>query len=301
MINQQIVFVLGAGASVPYGLPTALGLRYKILNEFADPRQIDHFLKYFTSDKTEINNFIGDFLRSKKISVDAFLEHRQDLSKIGKAVMAYILMRCERSSYLMEDKQDWYMFIYNKMNCKLDDLSNNKISFITFNYDRSLEHYLHTAVQSTFGCSSEEAASVVNSIPIVHVHGKLGKLPWQKDEGIGIKDYSPNITPENLSAACDGIKIVHDEVNKEGFARAQELFSNADRIVLLGFGYDPVNLKRLNIRGCFPNGNVTGSAYGMTDTEKQVAIERIGGRLRIIMGERDWDVLTFLRERINFR
>jgi hypothetical protein len=61
--------------------------------------------------------------------------------------------------------------------CKsIQDLSKNKITVITFNYDRSLEHYLIRTARSFFGVSESDAVSAISSIRIRHVYGRLGKL-----------------------------------------------------------------------------------------------------------------------------
>ncbi|MGH7216991.1 MAG: hypothetical protein ACREIG_07135, partial [Nitrospiraceae bacterium] len=53
----------------------------------------------------------------------------------------------------------------------------NKLSLITFNYDRSLEFYLHRAIKRLWDLDDNEAAEVLKAVPIIHIHGKIDALP----------------------------------------------------------------------------------------------------------------------------
>ena len=54
-----------------------------------------------------------------------------------------------------------------------EDFHTNKVSFVTFNYDRSLEHFLCRSLANSFAKTEAEAGEVISKIPIIHLHGRL--------------------------------------------------------------------------------------------------------------------------------
>lgn len=92
--------------------------------------------------------------------------------------MAQVLMCCE-DNVVMFERGDWYQYFCDKLNTSFEEFDQNKISIITFNYDRSLEHSLFTALKNSYAKNDRDCASKLKNIPIVHVYGQLGYLPWQ--------------------------------------------------------------------------------------------------------------------------
>ena len=74
--------------------------------------------------------------------MDAFLEHRPELRRIGKAAIAYVLIGGENPDLLFRDMGNWLGYLYNYIPNPLRRLASGTVSFLTFNYDRSLEHFL---------------------------------------------------------------------------------------------------------------------------------------------------------------
>ena len=145
-----------------------------------------------------------------------------------------------------------------KMNAPFDEFASNQLSVITFNYDRSLEHYLLTVLQNAHGRTFEECAQVVAKIPIVHVYGQLSRIPYPQPES---RPYHPD--PElskSAGFAARGIKILHDADPK--FEEAHKLLMEAQKICFLGFGYHPLNIERLALKDSSQRA-VFGSALGL--------------------------------------
>lgn len=83
MIRRQTVFVLGAGASYPYGFPTGEGLVNEVISLAGLDRTLDAFL-YNGCVDLDVKRFARDLADSDSPSVDSFLEHRPDFLRIGK-------------------------------------------------------------------------------------------------------------------------------------------------------------------------------------------------------------------------
>ena len=145
MITIPTVLVLGAGASYPYGFPTAKELRILICEAFTNPNTPASRLLGEASGHSPDGffRFREAFLKSGQPSVDAFLEWRPDFLAIGKLAIAYCLLPFEDESKLFTPPGnrggDWYQYLSVKLNASFEDFGSNKLSIITFNYDRSLE------------------------------------------------------------------------------------------------------------------------------------------------------------------
>jgi hypothetical protein len=127
----------------------------------------------------------------------------------------------------------------------------NKLSIVTFNYDRSLEHYLFTVIQNTFGKSPEQCAAQLNQLDIVHVHGSLGRLPWQQESAFSAAlplEYGKYSEKPHIDIARKNIQIIPEaKAESPEFKRAHDLLNKAERIYFLGFGYHKANVNKLGI------------------------------------------------------
>jgi len=235
MIKTKTLFILGAGASAPYGYPTSVGLREAILGRERDST----ILKALNNEnddpkpfEKELNRFLDEFSRSSVYSIDSFLEHRTEFMKIGKLSIAAYLINYEVDSILRSSINNWYMYLYDRLNVSFDIFHQNNISFITFNYDRSLEQFIFEAVRYRFGKSPKECVEKLTNIPIVHLYGQLDPLPWQ--QGKHGKEYHPNKHLfDRIRSATDNIKLISDErdISKShDFQKAYYLINNAQRI-----------------------------------------------------------------------
>jgi len=172
-----------------------------------------------------------------------------------------------------------------------------------FNYDRSLEHYLFTALNNAYGRTVEECAEALRSIPIVHLYGQLGELPPLCNDGLGIAYGSP-VTVETLRKAASGIKIIHEVVPDEGpFKQAHELLRNAARVCFLGFGYSQTNIQRL--LGYDPGHppEFFGSAMGFTPRECEFIrsyLQGLGFGRITCLEENFGEAIRFLRRHCPF-
>jgi len=67
------------------------------------------------------------------------------------------------------------VYLYGGMvGSSLEEFAENRVSFVTFNYDRSVEQFLFTSLKNTFGRPDGNTSQVLQKVPIVHLHGRLG-------------------------------------------------------------------------------------------------------------------------------
>lgn len=299
MIKTKTLFILGAGASVPFGYPASIGLREAILRKGNDVT-ILKALNYQDDDpkpfQREFNRFLNEFARSSVYSIDSFLEYRTEFMEIGKINIAAFLINHEDDGKLRFSGNNWYMYLYDRLKVSFDQFDQNNISFITFNYDRSLEQFLYEAIRCRFGKSPQECAEKLKSIPIVHLYGQLDPLPWQGENGR--KYSSKENLIDRLRAASKNIKLISDErdISKsEDFHNAYNLINDAQRIFFLGFSFDETNLDRLNI-GLMKNKLIVGTALGLETSKHNWVTHHFRDKIQTnIVLHQDMDALSLLK------
>lgn len=298
MINSETVLVLGAGASSDFGFPLGFSL-YKDILEILEGAN-GYMMLSDIFGRQKIEEFKLAYKFSGKESIDEFLEHRVELADIGKALISIAIIKKENEGELFTYQKDkhWYRKLLSFMNTSnAEDFSKNKISFVTFNYDRSLEHFLYLSLKNSYKLSDTEIVKIMSSIKIIHIHGHVGSHPCNNGNALSffqyhsfdkVEDRSPfNLThgnwdenkkyyryyydvisPQNIKSSMQNIKIIHDEENTKELKEAIELMDKAQRIIFLGFGYNETNLKRLKISECKCS-SIWGTAKGMSQVQKE--------------------------------
>lgn len=298
MITENTVLVLGAGTSNPYGYPTGKRLKDEIIKRTLEKEMIQLYAQ-FDTNVNELEQFIKALQKSAKPSIDAFLEHRSEFTEIGKIAITEALIKYEDEELLFNN-DDWYQYLFNKLSTEFDEFDKNKLSVITFNYDRSLEHFLLTALKNSYGKSEETCVKKLLSIPIIHVYGQIGPLPWQG--GNFFRSYSPEYKILGLKESSNGIRILHETgvASDHIFANAQKLLGQAKNIYFLGFGYHKINLLRLGLSNLDESARVIiGSSHGLAGQERR-DIENYSKEKIKLVDPGNRKVLDFMQEYISF-
>ena len=125
------------------------------------------------------------------------------------------------------------------------------------------EWFLFTSLLNSYGKTSNECVEILKSIPVIHLHGRLGYLPWEKPPGRAVE----NIVDENtLRESIYHIKIIHEDISDgrdADFNQARTLLAEADQIYFLGFGLNRTNVERLGIAKLAPNKSIA-TALGLS-------------------------------------
>ena len=86
----------------------------------------------------------------------------------------------------------------------------NEITFITFNYDRSLEHFFYNSFLTLTNLIPEiQKVELLKKIKIFHVYGTLADLPWQNDANQGLP-YGNEIWVEHIVKNKNNIKTISE-------------------------------------------------------------------------------------------
>ncbi len=304
MIKQKTVFILGAGASVPFGYPTSIELRERICHDKIDKIVLkdNRLIPYY-----EIENFKIKFSNSLNLSIDLFLSRNKQFESIGKYAIINQILNAELESKEPSDiygKQNWISYLYDRITKKFKDssyykIADNKLKIITFNYDRLVENSLYKALCNTFtSINVSEFKNEMLRLNIMHVYGKIVPLDWEKVDGIR---YKTGLGIVKKIDYLNNISVLYDQRDIENRELIDQSLQSAQRIFFLGFGYADENLDVLNLTENLNNNQqIFGTAYGLTKNE----IEKTKWKLKSYVDKKpinefiiqDCDCLTLLRD-----
>ena len=244
MITKPTTLLLGAGASAHLGYPVGYQLRDQILAELKIQLCLPEDKRIpILRDGDSLIGFHTKMSRGGWTSPDAFLEKHTEFLQMGKFLIAYCLKRNEDPDRLFP-ATGWYEYLCQRLlagaETSEDFRRNDKLSIVTYNYDRSVDHFLHQLVLHRYELSSDVAWELLSStIKIVHVHGILGSYPGYP--------YEVSQDIEVISSLSNSIKIIHEvEPSHEAFSRASQLLNSAEAVYSIGFSMSDTNMKRLS-------------------------------------------------------
>lgn len=258
MINTRTVFIVGAGASCPFGFPSGQSLLDELTTTAAFP--LDDVLE---GEREYVHREMDDFKkrlrRSGANSVDDFLQNHQKAAKFGKKLIASCLIKreiCNKLTCFCEGH--WLRRLWQTIKAPPTIFPANKCGFIVYNYDRCVEHYLTVAMAETYGISHTKAWESVSQIPIIHPHGLLA--PYQPEDpsitfNFKARNFDAAHSCHSVNLAANHIRLFwepishSDQTDASGMPNVQStmktLLTNANRVIFLGFGFLKSNTEHL--------------------------------------------------------
>jgi len=306
MLTSPTTFVLGAGASKPYGMPLAGEVKDYIGS--LKPRSEEYRLLLSSGvDALELNALIDDVRGYPLPTFDSYLEMRKHDAKkiaVGTAVLAATMGRVvAHASGRAEVEQDWIAYVVRQMlegasTCAAFAEGNARVAFVTFNFGWVLESRLTELVRRAYA-GHEDVQTALDSIQIAHVHGRLPALNgliaspmFDARSGRVHQGWC-----EWLAGARQILNVTSDSIPAQILDTARAYISRSSVLYFLGFGYHSENFKQLHLPDSLPpiasGAGIIGSAYGCFPAER----ERIRSRLanRIVLGDEGMGCLDVLR------
>ncbi len=227
---------------------------------------IDSFLSNQSAELQEIGKFIIAW-----VIFDCERDYFFGLKKYNNN--NYNQNRCNETNQkntgsLKYDRDDWCRFIIHKIvsgcqtknaGAKKDNskyLNDNNVHFITFNYDVSLEQSVLKGLQALSDYfTEEEIKEFLSKDRFIHMYGQVRENLyvenyWEKFVPENIEwDQMQSPNPDRIYQASQLIRTIED-VDKEDdkiFRLVQKIIRNAQKIYILGFGFDERNCDRLGI------------------------------------------------------
>ncbi len=206
-----------------------------------------------------------------------FLARNREFQDIGKKAIAITILAAESVRKLKERKDkgdhDWYSYLFHKLTDGLTNKNDyihfgeNNVSFITFNYDRSLEYFLYDSlIHYFYKIPPEKIKEQLIKLKIIHVFGQVAGLEWQ-DLSSKI-EYRRNVNQIDIQRLVKNIRTIYEEKDNPELEEAHKRIRDAEQIFFLGFGYAKENLKLLKIPEILYTGHkIFGTALGSTQKE----------------------------------
>jgi hypothetical protein len=311
MFKSRTVFVVGAGASYELGFPLGSGLKDRIgdLSDFyfefnSGLTRGDHLIQEALHVSYKATGRDGNLAYSAgramksalplAISIDNYLEaHSTDehTQAVGKLAIVRAILEAEGNTRLTMDRGrstidfsdttlqgSWLTRLIRNLTEgvkreETDDLFQN-VSFITFNYDRSLEEFLCRALQTYYGMTEERAAELVGTHVVHHAYGSVGRLPWQSGGGPEAP-YGEKIEARTLLELSKRIQTFSEQIDNAHHSAMIERLGGARTVVFLGFGFLEQNMQLLELQGLHAVERVYATALGFSRSDCDVITERI--------------------------
>lgn len=308
MIRSQTIFVVGAGASFELGLPlgdTLLEGIGKGLNYTVDPfgRSGDgdqRVYREFEREAQKTGRSLAKYIEAAwrvrdaahlGLSIDNVIHQQKDdelFSWCAKLAIAQRILMAESKSSLRvhennrrmtwpEVRGTWLggfaqLLVQDVEKRNVENIF-DKVSVISFNYDRTIRRFLPYALASQFALALNFANEVSGKLKIFHPYGSLGKLPW---EGSGDANEFGCQRCSLASVANNILTFTERVADDESLAEMQAAISSAKRVVFLGFGYLAQNMELLT-RGVEGQARqVLGTSYGLSDPDRQLVNSQLG-------------------------
>lgn len=289
------VFVIGAGASVPYGLPTGFDLLQTIksidFKKLPNPLLEQFFLKLIgysvniaQNPKRKVQLFdkvakeiLIPVQNSCILSIDQFLKNHLDNDNIQfvlKSILSFIILSSENVAYNNRFNPkaqtenhlgniDWIQHLISRIDLECnnnDDLISffDNTTFISFNYDRILEFFLYSFLKHDRLLTGLEAQQTIDKMKIFHINGYLG--------GLDIIPFGVNNV--KYDTVINTMRTVWEAPADEDlstFEYAKSLVHSADRVFILGTSYIPDNNKSIGLDDLPLESNIYGTAFGLSE------------------------------------
>ncbi len=200
-------------------------------------------------------------------SIDNYIDaHNADrtVERCGKLAIVRTILAAEGRSTLMVPpggdtldfgglKDVWLVSLMKLLveNCRVDELAARleNITFIVFNYDRCIEHFLYHAIQTYYSIDAYRASEIIDSLEVFHPYGSIGVLPHHG--GASVVDFGGEVNSSQLVALSSQIRTFTEGTDEESseIIAIRSRIRQSSRLIFLGFAYHPLNMELLMHEG----------------------------------------------------
>jgi hypothetical protein len=277
MFKRQIVIIVGAGSGVEYSMPLGATLaadiardvrfrfeHYSLRPTSGDPQLFDILFRKFNQDRpvldkfTEAGNALSSAISSAVSIDDALyqLSENPEAVALGKLCIIRAILKAEGNSSLALSRQTgqldhsagrngWIEQVFSMAiaGVKQSEIHHafDNITFVNFNYDRCIEHYLFWSLQR-IGIDHVAARLIVGGLNMIRPYGAVGAVlescPNYLPFGGGSVDPFAVVNRIRTYTESD---VLHDS------AHLQSVLLKAHLTLFLGFGFHPQNLSLLQV------------------------------------------------------
>ena len=188
--------------------------------------------------------------------IDYFLGLNPSLQDLGRMLIAWSILECEAGP---SGDEDWLRFVRHQLTVGCEepkDLLDNRVTFITFNYDVSLERSLRSGLSAYEYFEEAHIDAFFDEERIIHVYGRVRHPTGRMPDLLPIRSAKGAIDQAKINALdrvfelSRGIKVIdpYDKDEDEASIRlARGKIRRSEIAYILGFGFDPNNIGRLQL------------------------------------------------------
>ncbi|MBI3511255.1 MAG: hypothetical protein HY064_11370 [Bacteroidetes bacterium] len=197
-------------------------------------------------------------------SIDSFLRNETNapFREFGQFAISYFMIGAE--DWLMRQnlygiKSNWlknFLELHLENNMSRIISGELELQLITFNYERILEHFIYNFVRHKMQNplkglenGNDQANDFITRLNIQHIYGKIADLEWQNSaEKKHVRFGERNDNMLYTSLAMGNIRLIGEplgRIDEDKISCIRKSVQSADKVYLLGFGYDESNLNIL--------------------------------------------------------
>jgi NAD-dependent SIR2 family protein deacetylase len=186
MLDERIVFILGAGASQHAGAPLMSNF-LSVARELAHERQLPAFDLVFSAinslhhsqaksefDLENLEMVFGAFQMARRLGMLGNLSDRE-IENLPSAMSSVIASTLDEHVWYPADKEGWWPTEgYGALASMIRDLRVSRCSILTFNYDVALDYSLYAmGLKIDYGLDSDVRHADDGRLPVLKLHGSL--------------------------------------------------------------------------------------------------------------------------------
>jgi hypothetical protein len=139
------------------------------------------------------------------------------------------------------------------------------VTFIIFNYDRCIEHFLRDALSTYYALPLPQIEEILKKATFIHPYGTVGRLSWEARDGIA---YGAKIGAETLLEIASQLKTFSEQsTDKNVIRQLGDAMREASTIVFLGFAFHEQNMKLLAPKERSKSSRVFATAFSVSDSD----------------------------------
>ncbi len=244
---------------------------------------------------SSLDEFLKSFCESQVYSIDSYLsqisgnksdEHLLIKSDWGRLLVAYLISQHERQMPFGTQEFDWIQFLIDRyIKNNLQSFFKSPPKIITFNYDRYLERCIFKHLTEFHRKSEQEAKVLVDSLPILHVYGRLGcYTKWDVSD-----------EREFFLEAKNNIQVIGENRSQSSLDDTSTTIrqwigtSDCQKVYFLGYGFDSLN-NSLLMKGLPTDWHAFVEVFttnvGLKESDKSFIIKNLGFQPKYISGNR---------------
>ncbi|MBK6640376.1 MAG: hypothetical protein IPG39_03660 [Bacteroidetes bacterium] len=300
-IKNKFVIILGAGSSMEYGYPSGLKLQEIIIRRskpidraikpehrfiyykdysngalYMHPNENDYYEELKSAFPTKL---VDEFSQKLAIidapSIDAFISMpiNAKFIDICKFTIVQTILSYEKTKLYEERKVSTKKLHHMLFPVNSNTIDFSNLTFISFSFDRSFEHYFLKKIFTLCNGDAEIAYEQFKKIKIYHPYGMVNeavlppkkyKTSWfsygQLKEMVGYKNSHYKSEAELIRDLSCNIDTIYESRESKEHAEIKNEIDNAEAFIFLGFGYHESNLKLLNIK----SGHLFGTSFELS-------------------------------------